>query len=41
MLNVGDDIDYVLESFELEVYNIKKNIYSNLDEWELVLDHIR
>ncbi len=40
MLNVGDNIDDVLESFELEVYNIKKNIYNNLDEWELLLDHI-
>jgi MerR family copper efflux transcriptional regulator len=40
MLNVGDNIDVVLESFELEVYNIKKNIYSNLSEWELLLDHI-
>jgi MerR family transcriptional regulator, copper efflux regulator len=40
MLNVGDDIDTVLEQFELEVYEIKKNIYSNLGEWELVLDHI-
>ena len=40
MLNVGDDIDLVLESFEMEVYNIKKNIYSNLKEWEVLLDHI-
>jgi MerR family transcriptional regulator, copper efflux regulator len=40
MLNVGDDIDTVLEQFELEVYEIKKNIYNNLGEWELVLDHI-
>jgi len=40
MLNVGDDIDLVLESFELEVYHIKKNIYSNLTEWEVLIDHI-
>jgi MerR family transcriptional regulator, copper efflux regulator len=40
MLNVGDDIDLVLESFELEVYHIKKNIYSNMNEWEALLDHI-
>ena len=38
--NVGDDIDSVLELFELKVYDIKKDIYSNLGEWELVLDHI-
>ncbi len=40
MLNVGDDIDQVLESFELKVYHIKKNIYSNLTEWEVLIDHI-
>ena len=40
MLNVGDDIDAVLESFESNVYFIKKNIYSNLGEWKVLLDHI-
>ena len=30
MLNVGDDIDLVLESFELEVYSLKKDIYCDL-----------
>ena len=40
MLNVGDDIDLVLESFELEVYHIKKDIYSNMKEWEDLVDHI-
>ena len=40
MLNVGDDIDLVLGSFELEVYHIKKNVYSNLTEWEVLIDHI-
>ena len=40
MLNVGDDIDTILESFESDVYHIKKNIYSNLGEWEVLIDHI-
>jgi MerR family transcriptional regulator, copper efflux regulator len=40
MLNVDEGIDSVLELFELKVYDIKKDIYSNLGEWELVLDHI-
>ena len=40
MLNVGDDIDAVLESFESNVYFIKKSIYSNLGEWKVLLDHI-
>ena len=40
MLNVGDDIDSVLESFESNVYLIKKSIYSNLGEWKVLLDHI-
>lgn len=40
MLNVGDDIDLVLDSFQLEVYKIKKDIYSNLREWEVLLNHI-
>ena len=35
-LNVDEDIDTVLELFELKVYDIKKNIYSNLGEWELL-----
>ena len=29
-LNVGEDIDIVLELFELDVFHIKKDIYSNL-----------
>jgi MerR family transcriptional regulator, copper efflux regulator len=40
MLNVDDNIDSVLESFESNVYFIKKSIYSNLGEWEVLLDHI-
>ena len=39
-LNVGEDIDIVLELFELDVFHIKKDIYSNLVEWEMLLDHI-
>jgi bacterioferritin len=39
-LNVGDDIDDVLESFEIEVYGVKKDIYKNLTEWEDLLDNI-
>jgi MerR family transcriptional regulator, copper efflux regulator len=39
-LNVGDDIDEVLESFEIEVYGVKKDIYKNLTEWEDLLDHL-
>ncbi|UTB32875.1 MAG: hypothetical protein NKF70_00925 [Methanobacterium sp. ERen5] len=39
-LNVGDDIDDVLESFEIEVYGVKKDIYKNLTEWEVLLDHV-
>lgn len=40
MLNVGDDIDEVLEDFELDVYRVKKDIYSNLKEWDTLLDHV-
>lgn len=40
MLNVGDDIDIVLEEFELEVYSVKKEVYNNLKEWDALLDHI-
>ena len=39
-LNVGEDIDIVLELFELDVFHIKRDIYSNLSEWEILLDHI-
>lgn len=40
MLNIGDDIDIVLDSFQLEVYRVKKDVYSNLREWEVLLNHI-
>ena len=40
MLNVGDDIDKILESFESDVYHVKRDIYSNLREWEVLIDHI-
>jgi len=39
-LNVGDDIDDVLESLEIEIYGMKKDIYKNLNEWEDLLDHL-
>ena len=40
MLNIGDDIDTILESFKSNVYHIKKDIYSNLGEWEVLIEHI-
>ena len=39
-LNVGEDIDQVLELFEIDVFHIKRDIYSDLSEWEILLDHI-
>ncbi|MGC9516764.1 MAG: hypothetical protein ACP5C3_03595 [Methanomicrobiales archaeon] len=40
LLENGNDIDHTLESFELEVYKIKKEIYAGMDEWKAVIDHI-
>jgi MerR family transcriptional regulator, copper efflux regulator len=39
-LNVGDDIDIVLESMEMDIYILKKDIYIDMKEWEVVLDHV-
>ena len=39
-LNIGEDIGIVLELFELDVFHIKRDIYSNLGEWKILLDHI-
>ncbi|MDI6644894.1 MAG: hypothetical protein QME14_07525 [Methanobacteriaceae archaeon] len=40
LLEDGDDIDHTLESFEFEVYKVKKAIYRDMEEWEALIDHI-
>jgi len=40
LLEDGDDIDHTLESFEFEVYKVKKTIYRDMEEWEALIDHI-
>ena len=40
MLEAGNDIDKTLESFEFEVYKVKKDIYSDMNEWKSIIDHI-
>ncbi|GAB4317682.1 MAG: hypothetical protein Kow0019_18980 [Methanobacteriaceae archaeon] len=40
LLEDGDDIDHALESFEFEVYKVKKSIYRDMEEWEALINHI-
>lgn len=39
-LKKGDDLDHILESFEFEVYKVKKRIYKDMGEWKALIDHI-
>ena len=33
-------LDLVLESFEHSVYQVKKQTFSDVDDWEQLLDHL-
>jgi MerR family transcriptional regulator, copper efflux regulator len=35
-----EDIDLVLESFEHSVYRVKKQFYTDVEEWEKLLDYL-
>jgi bacterioferritin len=39
-LEDDEDIDLVLESFEHSVYQVKKQTFSDVDDWEQLLDHL-
>jgi MerR family transcriptional regulator, copper efflux regulator len=39
-LEDDEDIDLVLESFEHSVYRVKKQTYTNVEEWEKLLDYL-
>lgn len=39
-LKEGNDVDHVIESLEYEIYKIKKVVYSNIKEWEILLNHL-
>ncbi|NYB52595.1 MAG: hypothetical protein HVN35_08570 [Methanobacteriaceae archaeon] len=39
-LEDDEDIDLVLESFEHSVYRVKKQTYTDVDEWEKLLDYL-
>lgn len=39
-LEDDEDIDLVLESFEHSVYRVKKQTYTDVEEWEKLLDHL-
>jgi MerR family transcriptional regulator, copper efflux regulator len=36
----GKDLDMVLDSLEFEIYKIKKDVYSNIKEWENLINHL-
>lgn len=39
-LKEDEDIDLVLESFEHSVYRVKKQSYTDVEEWEKILDFL-
>lgn len=39
-LEDDEDIDLVLESLEHSVYQVKKQAYTNVEDWEQLLDHL-
>ncbi|HII84532.1 MAG TPA: hypothetical protein HA271_06785 [Methanobacterium subterraneum] len=39
-LEDGDDVDLVLESLEHSIYRVKKQAYTNVEDWEKLLDHL-
>ncbi|MBP2046057.1 hypothetical protein [Methanobacterium aggregans] len=40
MLEEGEDLDRVLVSFEYHVYKVKKDVYSDMGDWEVLLKFI-
>jgi len=39
-LKDGEDVDLVLESLEHSIYRVKKQAYTNVEDWEQLLDHL-
>lgn len=39
-LEEEEDVDLVLESFEHSVYRVKRQAYTDVDDWEQLLDHL-
>ena len=37
LLEEGEDLDRVLVSFEYNVYRVKKDVYADMEDWELLL----
>ena len=40
MLEEDEDLDRILVSFEYQVYRVKKDIYGNMGDWEVLLNFI-
>jgi MerR family transcriptional regulator, copper efflux regulator len=40
LLKDGEDIDLVLESLEHSIYRVKKQTYTDVEDWEMLLDHL-
>ncbi|MBM4240918.1 MAG: hypothetical protein FJ150_04560 [Euryarchaeota archaeon] len=40
MLEDGEDLDIVIESLEYDVYKVKREVYTDLEEWDALLKHI-
>jgi hypothetical protein len=39
-LEEGQDVDLVLESLEHSIYRVKKQAYTDVDDWEQLLDYL-
>lgn len=39
-LEEGEDIDLVIASFEHSIYQVKKQAYSNVEDWEALINHL-
>lgn len=39
-LEEGEDVDLVLESLEHSIYRVKKQVYTDVDDWEKLLDYL-
>ena len=40
LLKDGEDIDLVLESLEHSIYRVKRKTYTDVEDWEMLLEHL-
>jgi MerR family copper efflux transcriptional regulator len=40
LIKDGEDLDLVLESLENSIYRVKKETYTDVEDWKMLLDHL-